>query len=189
MKYCHGTDSRWKDMLRVWFICVMTCTFVAVALFLILAGCYYMATGDPVWVCVFMWLMATVFIFGALDGIWTNGRYSVDAEGVSLSTFLKDRTVSWTEVQEIGIFPVLVSRNTSKDYFLIYVRGKNKDYQLLDLTKCWVNSDDMLAIRCTDERLEELEKVLGRKIQRHIWNGSSGKYEIKQDDSTRKDAE
>ena len=189
MKYCHGTDSKRKNQFWVWCNRVLIGTFALFALVFVLAGCYFMAAGVPVWCSVFLWGFSVLLFFAVLHEIWMNSRYSADTEGITVSTFLKDRRVFWNEVQEIGIFPVFQGRRRLA-YIIIFTSER---YKLMDspipLERCWANNDEMLAIRCTDERCKEFAYFLHRDIPTAVYNNWTNKYEIKQADRTRKDAE
>ena len=93
MKYSHGTDSRRKDLLLVWSNRILTGAMILFSLFLILTGCYYMVQGEPLWFPVSLWMVAGISALGIFDGIWGNSRYEIDEEGITVSTFLRERMV------------------------------------------------------------------------------------------------
>ena len=172
MKFSHGTDSRRKDLLLVWSNRILTGILILFSLFLILIGCYYMVQGEPLWIPVFLWMLAGIFSLGIFDGIWQNSRYEVDEEGITVSTFLKERAVEWKDIQDIGIFPVLVTKATSKDYILVFLSGKNKKVPPITLTYCSLMRGDIFAIRYTNERAAEFQNFLGKKLKTFVIDNS-----------------
>lgn len=190
MKYCHGTDSERKDLLWVWtnrfFIGFFTITIV------ILTGlsCYVVLAGEPSFVVLLLGVVIVASFPGLFEFVWRNGRYKINSEGITVLTRLKERTVSWNEVQEIGIFPVISDGHIIREYILIFTSERHR---LLDdvptLWRCWFNNDETLAIRCTDERLAEFEKALGKKIPEAVYNNWTNRYEIKQDEGRGRKAE
>ena len=126
MKFSHGTDSRRKDLLLVWSNRILTGILILFSLFLILIGCNYMVQGEPLWIPIFLWMLAGIFALGIFDGIWGNSRYKIDEKGITVSTFLRERMVQWKDIQDIGVFPVRVTKATSKNYILVFLSGKNK---------------------------------------------------------------
>lgn len=172
MKYSHGTDSRRKDLLLVWSNRILTGALILFSLFLILTGCYYMAQGEPLWIPILLWIPAGISALGVFDGIWRNSRYEVDEEGITVSTFLKERAVEWKDIQDIGVFPVLVTKATSKNYILVFLSGKNKKVPPITITYCSLMRDDIFAIRYTNERAAEFQNYLGKKLKTYVIDNS-----------------
>lgn len=172
MKFSHGTDSRRKDLLLVWSNRILTGTLILFSLFLILIGCNYMVQGEPLWIPIFLWMLAGIFALGIFDGIWGNSRYKIDEKGITVSTFLRERMVQWKDIQDIGVFPVRVTKATSKNYILVFLSGKNKKVPPITLTYCSLMRDDIFAIRCTNVRVKEFEKFLGKRMKTYIIDSS-----------------
>ena len=172
MKYSHGTDSRRKDLLLVWSNRILIGTLILFSLFLILTGCYYMVQGEPLWFPVSLWMVAGISALGIFDGIWRNSRYEVDEEGITVSTFLKERMVQWKDIQDIGVFPVRVTTATSKNYILVFLSGKNKKVPPITLTYCSLMRDDIFAIRYTNERAAEFQNYLGKQLKTYVIDNS-----------------
>lgn len=172
MKYSHGTDSRRKDLLLVWSNRILTGALILFSLFLILTGCYYMVQGEPLWIPILLWMPAGISALGVFDGIWRNSCYEVNEEGITVSTFLKERAVEWKDIQDIGIFPVLVTKATSKNYILVFLSGKNKKVPPITLTYCSLMRDDIFAIRYTNERAAEFQNYLGKQLKTYVIDNS-----------------
>lgn len=190
MKYCHGTDSKRKDILWVWTNRFFIGFFIITIVMLTGYCCYVVLAGEPLFVVLLLGVVIAASFPGLFELVWRNGRYKINSEEITVLTRLKGRTVSWNEVQGIGIFPVISDGHVIREYILIFTSERHR---LLDdvptLSRCWENNDETLSIRCTDERLAEFEKALGKKIPKAVYNNWTNKYEIKQADSTRKDAE
>ena len=57
-------------------------------------------------------------------------------------------------------------RHVSKDYILIFLSEKPPTtfYDLPDFEHCWLNSDRIIPIRYTNERIQELQKFCPEKF-------------------------
>ena len=164
MKFSHGTDSRSKDLFFVWSIGIMTGALVLLCLFSFFLGFYYMFTREPIWIPVLFWMVAVICVLGILDGTWRISRYEMDRNGISVSTFLRKRTVEWKDIQYIGIFPVRVRQLTTRNYILIFLTNE-KCVAPITLQYCSLMRNDILAIRCTNDRAREFEKFLGKRMK------------------------
>lgn len=177
MKYCHGTDAKFKDLLWVWTNRIFISFFTITIVILICFSCYFGFTEEPLYVVLFPWVMIVGVFFGILEFVWSNGRYRINMTGITVSTLLKKRTIPWNEIQEIGIYPVISVGHTIRDYILIFSSKKYENlYSMLTLTRCWVASDEILAIRYTDERAREFENYIKKELTKHTRDKISGKF-------------
>ena len=165
MKYSHGTDSEQRDRLMVWANRFMAGLFIGMILLLIFFLIYFIVTGESLLFSLLSFVLIGIFTFPVLDCIWSNGRYWLGPEGITVSTALSNRMTAWREIQDIGVFPVSIRPSVSKNYILIFLSGKNKKLPPITLTYCFIMDDEILAIRYTEDRAKELEQFLHKELK------------------------
>ena len=159
-KLCHTIDDTKSASVWIWAnragTVFLSATILAMCWFLL-----YLRTDDSLYYLLLV-LAIPGFGFldlGILDSTWRNERYTVMEQGILLQNALYQRKIPWDRIVRWEIRPVnMVNHGYERDYIVLYMTEHRPPS--LNLTICSVHRKEMLVIRYTAQRLQEIENLL-----------------------------
>lgn len=166
MRYMHGDDSK-ASLVSVrarLAYCIAALLFIGCMIYLNYKVIHTEGFSLPLLLCTLVLICISSICI--LRMLWMNWKYSVHAEGITIKTYLSCRSIAWDSICSGRRTPLLTGKHVSKDYILIFLSEKPPTtfYDLPDFEHCWLNSDRIIPIRYTNERIQELQKFCPEKF-------------------------
>ena len=136
MRYMHGDDSK-ASLVSVrarLAYCIAALLFIGCMIYLNYKVIHTEGFSLPLLLCTLVLICISSICI--LRMLWMNWKYSVHAEGITIKTYLTCRSE----------------------------KPPTTFYDLPDFEHCWLNSDRIIPIRYTNERIQELQKFCPEKF-------------------------
>ena len=104
MKYCHGTDSKRKDLLWVWTNRFFIGFFIITIVILTGLSCYVVLAGEPSFVVLLLGVVIFASFPGLFEFVWRNGRYKINSEGITVLPVSKNEQFHGMKFRKLGFF-------------------------------------------------------------------------------------
>lgn len=172
MKYIHGTDEEQHDRLMAWGNRLLFVVFLSAFLFfaagIVVILVYLIALDGEIralWGLLMVIPGAAIMLYELFWTAWTNARYTVDEQGITLIYLFRARHYPWSAFKTVFLSPVRRTRSTAvikppkvDDYLVLMISECGALTRGLFREDCWRYRSHFLAVRSTAERLREFEQ-------------------------------
>lgn len=174
MKYIHGTDVEQHDRLMVWGNRLLFVIFLSAFLFFaagIVFILVYLIAWDgelsSLWGLLMLIPGAAFILDGLLWTAWSNARYSIDEQGITLDYLFQSKFYPWSVIKTVFFSPIRRTKGVAvikppkvDDYFVLMISECGALTRGLFREDCWRYRAHFLVVRYSEERLREFERYV-----------------------------
>ena len=163
MKYEHCIDEDKHRQVWIWSNRIGSILLIAFIFFLCGYLLFLASDHSSNYYEYFGVVLSIGFVdLGLLDLTWRNERYSISETAIMIKNAIYEKKIKKEEIKAWSIIPVKLTKfGKAKEYIVLNLTSR-KFTAPLDLTYCSINRKNMIIIRYTPTRLNELSMFLNR---------------------------
>lgn len=122
-------------------------------------------------------------IFSLYNAIFLLQKFEFTKEGIKVYSGFRKKLYNWNSITEYGVFSIAITTNDIITPYLLFILSSPNEVRsnCRNLSKCFLYAKDVISIRYTDERNNQLETILGKTTKIYDWHDLHSAYEINPD--------
>lgn len=111
--------------------------------------------------------------------IWILRRITFSDDGIIVHNFYKETLYRWNAIEEYGIFSISLFTTSSITPYFLFMLSSSKQVKKYcnDLSRCFFFRRRVIAVRYSERRNQQLEKIMNCTTKIYDWNHNKMEYE------------
>ena len=118
-------------------------------------------TGELILCLTLLFFLSPLYVLLIKYALWNIERYQFMEDGILVKTEFYERLIMWEDVQDVSVVSVWVANYMPQSYIAVFCSQQKRalsEDRIPNLTDCFRNRKNILTIRYSDVRFDELKR-------------------------------